>query len=109
NGKHARIPLGEHKVGLIARSRRPRLTNCLIEDPLLGEPEWAKREAITAFAGHPLVVDNRLVGVIALVSRKTLPDDFLTFFGSIADKIALGIQRQRAEEQLQAAKEAAEA
>jgi PAS domain S-box-containing protein len=109
NGEHARIPVGQHKVGLIARSRRPRLTNQLADDPLLADPDWAKSNGIVAFAGHPIVVDKRLVGVIGLFARKALPEDFLGFLGSIADKIALGMQRQRAEEQLQAAKEAAEA
>ncbi len=109
NGPHSRIPVGEHKIGLIARSRRPRLTNDLLEDSLLGDPEWAKREGIVAFAGYPLVVDNRVVGVIGLFSRKTLPDDFLGILGTVTDRIALGIQRVRAEEQLQAAKNSAEA
>ena len=50
-----------------------------------------------------------MVGVVGLFSRKTLPDDFLGILGTVADKISLGIQRLRAEEQLQAAKNSAEA
>ena len=87
NGPHSRIPVSaDHKVGAIARSRRPRLTNDLIDNPLLGDAEWAKREGIVGFAGYPLIVDNRLVGVMGLFSRKSLPDDFLGILGTVADK-----------------------
>ncbi len=109
NGSHSLIPVGELQFGAIANERRPRLMNCLPEKDHSTSAEWAKREGIVSCASQPLIVDNRLVGVVAVYSRKSLPDDFAEFFGSIADKIALGIQRHRAEAAMQAAKELAEA
>ncbi|MCE9532080.1 MAG: response regulator, partial [Planctomycetes bacterium] len=109
DGKDARIPVGQHKIGVIAQNRRAQFTNEVFEDPMIGDVNWAKREGIQAFAGHPLIVDNQLVGVIAIYSRRTLSDDVPGLLSTIAHKIALGIQRHRTEVQLKAAKEVAEA
>ena len=109
NGEHSRIPVGQHRVGLIARNRRAQFTNELTEDPLLADIAWAKGEGPTAFAGHPLILDNQLVGVVAIFAHKPLSEDTPGLLGTLVHKIALGLQRLRAEEQLQTAKEAAEA
>jgi len=53
-----------------------------------------------AFAGYPLIVDNQLVGVIAMFSREELNESTLIAFASIADSIALGIKRKQTEEAL---------
>jgi PAS domain S-box-containing protein len=105
----ARLPIGQCKIGQIARGRRPQLISDFAEDSLLSDREWAKAAGVVAFAGQPLFVDNRLVGVIAMYARRELSDDTLAVLETVADKVALGIQRIRAEDQLHAAKEAAEA
>jgi len=63
---------------------------------------------MVAFAGHPLMIENRVVGVMAMFARKPLSDFALQALASTADGIALGIQRMRVEEALTQAKEAAE-
>ena len=37
DGPHGRVPVGALKIGLIARERRPHLTNDLVNDPRLGD------------------------------------------------------------------------
>ncbi|MGZ5258996.1 MAG: response regulator [Burkholderiales bacterium] len=69
NGPHGRVPLGQFKIGWIARDRKPYLTNSVIGDPDIDDQEWAQREGIVAFAGHQLIVDDRVVGVMALFVR----------------------------------------
>ncbi len=64
------------------------------------DQEWAKREGIVAFAGHPLLVDDRLVGVLAIFSRTPLPEATLTTLGAVANAIALGIERKKSEQAL---------
>lgn len=54
-----------------------------------------------AFAGYPLLVDHRAIGVIAMASRQALAGDTATTLGAIADLIAQGIQRRRAELELE--------
>lgn len=94
DGAHARVPVGMYKIGQIAAERLPHLTNDVLHDHRIGDPEWAKREGMTAFAGYPLIVDDRLVGVIALFARKPLREATLTALAYIAANIALGIERK---------------
>ena len=54
---------------------------------------------MASFIGFPLFVEIRLVGVMAMFSR-TLPDDAVELMASIADTIAQGIARMRAEEKV---------
>jgi PAS domain S-box-containing protein len=106
-GPHGRVPVGKFKIGLIAQERQPHLTNCVVGDPRVGDQEWAKREGMVAFAGHPLIVDGRLVGVMAMFARKPLPDATLSTLAVVADNIALGIMRLRTQAESQEAKDAA--
>jgi light-regulated signal transduction histidine kinase (bacteriophytochrome) len=55
---------------------------------------------MVAFAGYPLIVEDRLVGVVAMFARKELTEDTLELLGSMADVIAQGIERKRAEEEV---------
>jgi PAS domain S-box-containing protein len=100
DGGHARVPVGKFKIGLIAEGRKPHLTNDVLHDPRVGNPEWARREGMVAFAGYPLLVEDRLVGVAALFARQPLPQDSLDWLASVADLIAQGITRRRAEEEV---------
>jgi PAS domain S-box-containing protein len=109
DGQHGRIPVGEFEIGLIAKERRARLTNAAAGDPLISDQEWARRERIVAFAGHPLVFEGRLVGVMAIFSRQPIAKAALDSLSSIADAIALGIERKQTEVEIRRAKEAAEA
>jgi PAS domain S-box-containing protein len=100
DGAHGRVPVGKFKIGLIAAEREAHLTNSVAGDPRVGDQEWARRERMVAFAGYPLLVEDRLVGVLAMFSRATLPEDTLEALASVANVIAQGIERKRAEEAL---------
>src|SRR5262249_17839120 len=109
DGPHARIPVGRLKIGRIAQERRPMLTNEVQSNPNISDPDWARREGMVAFAGFPLVVNNRLLGVLRMFSRKPLSEAVLQALESVAGLIALGIERKQQDEELRRAKEAAEA
>ncbi len=100
DGAHGRVPVGKFKIGQIAEARKAHLTNSVVGDPRVGDQEWARREGMTAFAGYPLIVGERLVGVLAMFSRRALPEDTLAALASVANVIAQGIERRRAEERL---------
>ncbi|CAN5840549.1 hypothetical protein BH23PLA1_BH23PLA1_07950 [soil metagenome] len=108
DGAHSRVPVGQLKIGRIARERKPHLTNSVLGDPLVPDQDWVVRERIVAFAGHPLVVEDQLVGVWAMFARHPLSETTLRGIESVAKQIALGIERKRAEEALRAAKQEAE-
>ena len=108
DGPHSRIPIGQFKIGWIAQQRQPHLTNDVPHDPRISDPEWARREGMIAFAGYPLLIEDRLMGVLAMFARRTLSPAVLQVLRSVADGIALGIERKRQEAELHQAKEAAE-
>ena len=100
DGEHARVPVGNLSIGLIAQERKPHLTNEILNDNRISHPEWAKQEGMVSFAGYPLLVEGRLVGVLAMFARKSLGQDTLEALEVVADSIAQGIERKRAEEKL---------
>jgi PAS domain S-box-containing protein len=103
DGRYSRIPFGQFKIGLIAQERRAHLTNDVRNDPRIDNKDWAKAEAMIAFAGYPLVVEDRVVGVMGMFSRQALTQGTLETLAFIADGIAHGIERKRGEdEQVQA-------
>ncbi len=97
DGPHARVPVGQLEIGLIARDRAPHLTNDVPDDARFGDPAWARREGLVAFAGYPLLVEGRVVGVMAMFARQRLEADVLDALAMVADPLALGIERARAE------------
>ncbi len=105
DGPHARVPVGSFKIGRIAQERKPHLTNQVSSDSRVSDPAWARREGMVAFAGYPLVVEDRLVGVVAMFARRALEQDVLNALGSISVSISIGIQRKQA---MAALKESAE-
>jgi PAS domain S-box-containing protein len=108
DGPHSQILMGQFKIGLIAQERQPHLTNDVPNDPRISDPEWARREGMIAFAGYPLLIEDRLMGVLAMFARKALSPAVLQVLRSVADGIALGIERKRQEAELRRAKDAAE-
>ena len=102
HGSHSRVPVGQRKIGLIAETRAPYLTNATVGDPRIDQ-EWVKREGIVAFAGYPLVVDDRVVGVIAMFARLPIGAETLETIGSIAGIVAQGIERKRSQKDLRRA------
>ncbi len=100
DGAHSRVGVGELKIGRIAASLRPHLTNQVVGDPQVSDQEWARREGMVAFAGYPLVVGDRCVGVMALFARRTLPDTTLSALGSVADTVAIGVEQARAADRI---------
>jgi PAS domain S-box-containing protein len=100
-GPHSRIPMGQFKIGMIAQERKPHLTNDVLNDPRVSDRAWAEREGIASFAGYPLCVGDRTVGVLAMFSRKPVTPGTTETLASGADLIAYGIERKQAQKALQ--------
>ena len=100
DGADSRVSVGQLEIGLIAAERTPRLTNDVLNDPHIGDKTWARSQGIVAFAGHPLIVEDRVVGVIAMFSRSALGANTVDMLEAVADAIAHGIDRKRAEDAL---------
>src|SRR5579864_931844 len=97
DGGHARVPIGSLKIGRIAASRRPYVTNDLPSDTTVDQA-WAAREGLVSFAGYPLLVGDHLEGVLALFACRPLSATTLEALTSVARTIALGIERRQLDE-----------
>ncbi|HEY9660738.1 MAG TPA: GAF domain-containing protein, partial [Allocoleopsis sp.] len=89
NGSFAQVPVGAFKVGKIAQNRIPFLSNRLPDEAWVKDREWAIRHGITGFAGYPLVVADRVMGVLALFSYHPLSSEFLEVLQGLCTTVAL--------------------
>lgn len=94
DGAHARVPVGMMKIGRIAEEGEPHLTNDVLNDPRIGDREWARREGMVAFAGYPLMIEEKAVGVLAMFAKRPLPSDTLAALASVATVLASSLQRR---------------
>ena len=95
---HSRRPVGFLNTGLIAKERKRLVIDDVMNDPRIPDKTWARNEGVTAFAGHPLLVRDSLVGVMTIFSRSSLTTKTLDALALVADAIAQGIAQKRAEE-----------
>jgi len=96
----ARISLGISIVGVIALQQQPYQTNDVARDICIGPPEWVKTEQLVAFAGYPLVVEERLVGVLAVLGRHPFSDECRKTIAWVAKAMAVAIDRSWARTEL---------
>ena len=96
---HARVLLGKYGIGLIGSEKKPLLTNSIDGDTRIHDQEWMKREGMIAFAGYPLLIDNQLVGVMAIFSRQMLNGNIFKAMESAAKTIAVEIYNTQLHEQ----------
>jgi PAS domain S-box-containing protein len=98
-GPHDRIPVGQFNIGRVASTGKPYLSNAVANDPNVSAPKWAKQEGMIAFAGYPLIVEDRIVGVVAMFARHPMTESVLTELAPQANVIAQYIDRRRAAEE----------
>ena len=101
DGLHGRIPLGQYKIGRIAQDGQLRFSQNVGAEPDVDDQEWVRRHGLVSFVGHPLVVEGRVVGVMAFFSRTKLIPETVQALGDIAKTIAVAIDRDRVEAELQ--------
>jgi signal transduction histidine kinase/CheY-like chemotaxis protein len=76
-----------------------------VGDPQVHDQEWARREGLVSFAGYPLVVHDRVLGVMAMFACHALSEFVPKALASVASAVAVGIERKRAEEALRQSEE----
>ncbi|XGV97630.1 MAG: PAS domain S-box protein [Leptolyngbya sp. BL-A-14] len=99
DGTYSRISINSKRI---VREGTPRLINNLFDDETFVDQEWAQREGLVAFAGYPILLDEQLVGMVAMFARQPIPVSHFEALGFAAREMALGIKRKQAEVALQA-------
>jgi len=97
-GPHERLPIGgDTKIGRVVSEKRPHTSNRILDSPYVKDKEWVKEQGLKAFAGIPMVVEERSVGALVVFSRKDIPEDAVQTILAVAGSIAVAIERNRAE------------
>jgi len=81
---------------------KPMLISRVLGDKRVPDQAWAKREEIVAYAGYPLMLEDRLVGLMSIFSKSPLTEAIIQEMASVANGIALCIERKRSAEALDA-------
>jgi DNA-binding CsgD family transcriptional regulator len=92
NGEFARVAMGSYKVGKIAQNRVSFLSNNLVEEPWVKDRDWAIANKIQGFAGYPLTVGDRVLGVLAAFSQKAMATEFLEVLQSFCTTLAVALE-----------------
>jgi PAS domain S-box-containing protein len=87
DGCHKRVPLGSYKIGRIASGAEARfVTNDVVNDPAIGDPQWARELGLVSFAGFRLFSDQgKPMGVLALFSRRVIADRDINMLADLAN------------------------
>lgn len=91
NGSFARVPMGAYKVGKIAQNRISFLSNNLANEPWVADRDWAIANNIRGFAGYPLVLQDRVVGVLATFSHHAMAPEFLEVLQTLSTIVTIAL------------------
>jgi PAS domain S-box-containing protein len=97
------IPFSQDRILAIAQERQPLLIDDLHQNPQAHNQERLQQEGIISFIGYPLLVGERAIGVITMFARQPLTENTLREMESVANAIALGIDRKQSAEKIVAA------
>ena len=84
---------------------KPVLINQLLAEERIPDQEWVKRSGMAGYAAYPLVLEEQLVGLMAIFTQHPLTEHIHQEMGSVANGIALCIERKRSEEALDASED----
>ena len=88
HGEFSRIPINSLKIGAIAKTKKPAVSNDIVHDPRIKYHDWAKKEKLRSFAGYPILYKGEIVAILAMFSQKKLsPEDF-EILGIFSDQIS---------------------
>jgi len=99
------VPLTDDLIGAVARERQPYVSNHVGADARVHDQAWVAGEGLVAFAGYPLIVQDRVLGVLELFARTPFSEFVRKSLTSMADAVAVGIERRRAEHALRQSEE----
>ena len=99
DGRFRRFPLGARQVGSVAITGEPFVERDRVSQIGVAEPEWIARHRIATFAALPIAAGERVLGVLAVFSRRRLDDHELRLLETSARHAALAVSVMRAVEE----------
>ncbi|MGL4884204.1 MAG: LuxR C-terminal-related transcriptional regulator [Waterburya sp.] len=92
DGDFASVPMGAYKVGKIAQTCNPFLSNQLAKEPWVKDREWAIANKICGFAGLPLAIGGQAIGVLAVFSHQSMQEEFLEALRILCGSVAVALK-----------------
>lgn len=80
----------------------PILIKQLAGDERVRDPGWIEQNALASFAAYPLILEDKLVGLMTLFTTTPLTEHILQELGSVANGISLCLEQKRSAEALDA-------
>jgi two-component system, sensor histidine kinase and response regulator len=106
DGVHNKVKIGVRKIGKIALNRKPIFNEKLLENGLVDNKDWVKETGLVSFYGYPMLVGEKLVGVLGAFSKNKLHEDYIDAMTTISNAISVAIERERAEEAMRESEKA---
>ncbi len=78
----------------------PLVLNRLQDERLVAGLDWLQRHEVCACAAYPLVIEEKLAGLMSVFSQQPLSERILQEMGSVAGGIALCIHRKQSQQAL---------
>ena len=101
DGRHARVAVGERKIGLVAATGQGiHLPELESDSSWIADPDWIRSEGIVSFAAQPLIARAEVLGVLAVFDRAPIPESAFAWLRTFADHAAVAIVNARAFEEV---------
>ena len=88
DGKFSKVPMNSLKIGHIAKTNKPVVSNDIINDPRIKIHDWAKKEKLKSFVGYPLSYKGKAVAVVAMFSKKKMNHLDFELFGLFSEQLS---------------------
>ncbi|MBE9045131.1 GAF domain-containing protein [Pleurocapsales cyanobacterium LEGE 10410] len=91
DGDFATVPMGAYKVGKIAQNCIPFLSNQLAQEAWVKDRQWAIDNNICGFAGLPIAITGKAIGVLAVFSHQPMKTEFLEVLKILCSSVAVAL------------------
>lgn len=88
DGSFSRVSINSLKIGHIAKTNKPVVSNDVVNDPRIKIHDWAKKEKLKSFVGYPLSYKGKAVAVVAMFSKKKLNHLEFELFGLFSEQLS---------------------
>lgn len=97
---HIQMSVAEFMSSRVSKTRKRHISDAMVQDALSDYKEWAEKKGLAEFVGYPLILEEKLVGVIMLVFSRHIDDVTIQTLIALSGKIALCIERKLIESTL---------
>ncbi|MBI3626074.1 MAG: GAF domain-containing protein [Candidatus Rokubacteria bacterium] len=96
-GRQTTFAFGEGLAGHVAQTGEPLVVERVLEDPRTVNIEWMGQEGYVSFAGVPLLFQNRVLGVLAILTRRLtrFSKEEIQLLMSFATQAAIAMENAR--------------